>query len=143
MARAASRNNEDPTEQVELDESDVNKRRDILAKRIGERDKVKAQKAAYVKKTNETLRLLDEQVTTLGTEIRERRAWVPATVLPGMESARTAPREDDIENDDPPESDAGDDEIVDPVDHPPERTGQNRRVRGGGKKKRASKKTRA
>lgn len=83
----------EPTVARELTEEEVNRRRDILCGIIGERDKVEDQKASQTKAWNEQLKLCDEQISTLGKEIRERQAWVPAQL--GHEGLGTGEDDDD------------------------------------------------
>lgn len=73
----------DPMKQVPLTDEEVTKRSAILARLIGEKDKVEDQKSAQDKKWNEQLRLLEEQISTVATECREKRAWIPSQLTGG------------------------------------------------------------
>jgi len=66
-----------------LSEEAVNKRRDLLVQRLKERDDIEAKKGSQNKKWNEQLRLLDEQISSIATEVRERKALVPAQMAFG------------------------------------------------------------
>jgi hypothetical protein len=86
--------------QVPLSEEDLLKRRDVLVARIAERDKIDEQKSAQNQKWNEQLRLLDGQISTIATEIRDKTAWIPAQ-LTGGEAMGVPPDDDDaVEADD-------------------------------------------
>lgn len=81
MASAAS--STDPMKQVPLSDAELLARRDVLVSRIKERDELEEQKRLQTGKWNESLKLLDEQISTVATEIREKRAWVPAQFTGG------------------------------------------------------------
>lgn len=87
----------DPMKQIPLSDEEVSKRSAILARLIGEKDKVEEQKSAQDKKWNEQLRLLEEQISTVATECREKRAWIP-TQLTGGDGMGIAADDDEAVN---------------------------------------------
>jgi hypothetical protein len=80
MAAAVST---DPMKQVPLTDEEVQKRSAMLAKIIGEKDKIEEQKSAQNSKWNDSIRLLEEQISTIATEVREKRAWIPTQLTGG------------------------------------------------------------
>lgn len=81
----------EPMVRKDLTEAQVNERRDVLVARLDERDKIDEQKKAQDKKWNEQLRLLDEQISQLGREIRERAALVPSQLEFGGDASAPPP----------------------------------------------------
>ncbi len=125
----------DPTQVIKLTEEQVNERRDILGARIMQRDKIELQKSSQTKKWNEQLRLLDDQISTLGREVKERAAIVPAPVLPGTEGAMTAPDLRGLDGDDGDDESDDDDGVLHASDMKP---GKKRPAKKAAKKARAS-----
>lgn len=114
--------NVDPTVPKQLTKAEIDQRVEVLTSRIKERSDIREKKRAANDGWNADLKLLNEQIDTIATEIRTKSAWVPAQmVMPG--TGDEGPGDDDNDGED------DDDAIVDVPGQKP------------AKKKRAGKRT--
>ena len=74
-----------------LNEDQLTERRDILGSLIHDKGEIEQKKDSQVKKWNEQLKLIDEQIHTIGIEIYEKSAWIPAQMALGEERAEKMP----------------------------------------------------
>jgi hypothetical protein len=66
-----------------LNEAQLTERRDLLGQFIHEKSQIEEKKSAQVEKWNAQLKTLDQQIHTIGIEVYEKAAWIPAQMALG------------------------------------------------------------
>jgi len=81
----------EPMVRQDLTHEQLEQRSKMLAKLLGERDDIEEEKSGQVAKWNARVRLLDEQISKLGKEIREEAALIPSQLALGRDPDEEPP----------------------------------------------------